>query len=313
MIIKVVAWGIYNLFVNLQKDAVVKLIQGKEHDLGGGMLVRRVLPQVAKRSVGPFIFLDHMGPVQIAADQNTDVRPHPHIGLSTLTYLFSGRIIHRDSLGSLASIEPGEVNWMTAGKGISHSERTAPEDRKHPHEMHGLQFWIALPDDQEDCDPSFQHYNQQSIPKIENEIAEIKVIAGSGFGMVSDVRTTSPLVLIEIKTKQDFEFDFAEFKFEVAVYMIKGDGKFESETENHSVHSLEMMLIEDLDKNKKMKISAGSHFIIMGGEPIQTPRHMWWNLVSSSKDKIEQAKLNWKNKTFPMVPGETEFIPLPEK
>ena len=282
------------------------LLQGKSHDLGGGMVVRRLLPQIAKRSVGPFVFLDHMGPVQVMPGQNTDVRPHPHIGLSTMTYLFSGHMVHRDSLGYVADIQPGEVNWMTAGRGISHSERARESDRQQKHEMHGLQFWVALPDDQEDCEPSFQHYDSKVIPKHTSEARELTLIAGEAFGLKSPVRTTSPLVFAEFKARQDFALNLTEINLEIAVYIITGEAKMGDQ----NLNSMQMLVLER--NNNLLEVKAGSHFVIFGGEPLATPRHIWWNLVSSSKEKIETAKLQWKSGTFPMVPGETEFIPLPD-
>jgi len=284
-------------------------LNGKEHDLGGGMIVRRVLPQRLKRKVGPFVFLDHMGPVEIAPEQNTDVRPHPHIGLSTLTYLFAGRLMHRDSLGTVSLIEPGGVNWMTAGRGISHSERAHQSDRERVHPLHGLQFWIALPDETEDCDPSFQHYHRELIPKNQNKERELAVIAGEGFGLRSPVKTSSPLIFVEVKANKKFTLDLTEFKnFELAVYMIAGLAHSQGEV----IEPLQMLFFEK-NQADKIEVDIDAHLVVIGGEPIVTERHMWWNLVSSSLEKIERAKRQWKEGTFPMVPGETEFIPLPEK
>ena len=283
-------------------------LESKPHDLGGGFIVRRVLPQILKRAVGPFVFFDHMGPLTVAPGQNTDVRPHPHIGLSTLTYLFSGRVVHRDSIGSAAVIEPGGVNWMTAGSGISHSERAHEDDKQRPYEMHGLQLWIALPDDQEDCEPNFQHYGGEVIPRIQNGPCNIAVIAGEAFGVKSPVAITSPLLMAEIKSSQHYNlsFEFAS-DFELGLYMVKGQTKVGDQT----VNPMQMLV---LDRNTGViEVSADSHFVILGGKPFIAPRHIWWNLVSSSLEKIEAAKTKWRNGTFPMVPGETEFIPLPER
>lgn len=284
-------------------------LEGKPHDLGGGLVVRRVLPQILKRMLGPFVFFDHMGPLTVAAGQNTDVRPHPHIGLSTLTYLFSGRIVHRDSLGSEAEIEPGGVNWMTAGRGISHSERAHPEDKQRPHDMHGLQLWIALPDEQEDCDPSFQHYDREVIPRLKNEQYEISVIAGEAFGLKSPVAVTSPLVMTEVRTfqKTNIPFEFAK-DFEIGIYVVEGHVK----VTDQDAKPMQMLVLERCNSGV-LEVAADSHFVILGGKPLTSGRHIWWNLVSSSLDKIEAAKKQWREGTFPMVPGETEFIPLPER
>lgn len=282
-------------------------IDGKEHDLGGGMIVRRILPERRKRMVGPFCFLDHMGPMTAAPGQNIDVRPHPHIGLSTLTYLFEGRMVHRDSLGKVVTIEPGEVNWMTAGNGIVHSERSHDEDRGKARRLHGLQFWVALPDGKEDIDPNFQHYGKGQIPIDENEERSISLVVGEGFGMKSPVLATSPLIFTLIQARKKFSFDFNSPTFELALYVVSGSARVEEEglTANQ-------MFVFEPGNLPKVEVAQHSHVILIGGEPIQTPRHIWWNLVSSSKEKIEAAKQRWKAGQFPKVPGETEFIPLPE-
>jgi hypothetical protein len=283
-------------------------IDGKIHDLGGGMMVRRVLPFAKKRMVGPFTFFDHMGPFQTRPGQDTDVRPHPHIGLSTLTYLFEGRIVHRDSLGTKAIIQPGEVNWMTAGSGISHSERSHEDDRGKVRTLHGLQFWVALPDGKEEVDPSFQHYEYAEIPRKKSDSIEISVVAGEAFGLKSPVLTSSPLFLADIKVRKDQEISLDLPDFEIAVYVIEGRVLAGSQ----SIDQYQMGVWEPKTM-PVVKATEGSRFILLGGEAFTTPRHIWWNLVSSSREKIEETKMKWKDGTFPMVPGETERIPLPEK
>lgn len=285
---------------------MIKLL-GRKSDLGGGMLVSRILPDRHKRMVGPFCFLDHMGPVTALPHQETDVRPHPHIGLSTLTYLFQGRAIHRDSLGTEAEIKPGDVNWMTSGRGISHSERAHPEDRNKTRTLEGLQFWVALPDGQEDIAPSFQHYDESEIPFTETAQAKFTVIAGQGFNMTSPVVTTSPLVLIAIDAKQEFTINYSAPGFELGFYIANGTGECGGER----IEAQQMLIFED-GTPPAIKVEANSRLVILGGKAFQTPRHIWWNLVSSSKEKIEDAKKSWENGTFPMVPGESEFIPLPK-
>lgn len=282
-------------------------IQGKASDLGGGLVIHRILPNRAKRMVGPFTFLDHMGPLTASADQNTDVRPHPHIGLSTLTYLYAGRMLHKDSIGSVAEITPGEVNWMTSGKGISHSERTPDNEKGKERPLHGLQFWIALPDDLEDCEPSFQHYKKSQIPKVEHVQYSISVIVGEAFGKTSPVKTTSPMIFTDIKAKDDCEIKLKIKDFELAAYVLEGSLTFEE----NQVPKLEM-IIADVNQELVLQVKKGTHFVIIGGIPFTTPRFMWWNLVSSSKEKIENAKRLWETRQFPQVPGETEFIPLPK-
>lgn len=282
-------------------------IDGKKSDLGGGMFVQRILPDRKKRMVGPFCFLDRMGPITIAANRNTDVRPHPHIGLSTLTYLFAGRMIHRDSLGITAQIEPGGVNWMTAGRGISHSERAHEGDHDTSRHLHGLQFWVALPDGQEEIAPSFQHYDKSQIPEHENDERCITLVAGEGFGLKSPLAISSPLVFANITAKKDFSFDFKASDFEFAILLLNGSAKIAGMDLQEN-----QMLAFDKGPLPIVQVKQGTHLILIGGEPFSTPRHIWWNLVSSSQEKIEAAKLQWKNGTFPKVPGETEFIPLPE-
>ncbi|OYZ21020.1 MAG: hypothetical protein B7Y39_10070 [Bdellovibrio sp. 28-41-41] len=280
---------------------------GTEHNLGGGLIVRRILPNRRKRMVGPFTFLDHMGPVTAAPNQNTDVRPHPHIGLSTLTYLFDGKMFHRDSIGSEQLIVPGEVNWMTAGKGISHSERTPSSLKNMSRNLHGLQFWVALPDGKEEIDPHFEHYKQDEIPIVEDDEKRINLVCGEAFGVKSPVRTTSPLIFADVVAKRNHMIKLFSPKFEFAVYMITGDAEVDGEK-----LSSQSMFAFDQGSSTRLNIKEGSKFVIIGGEPFQTSRHIWWNLVSSSREKIEEAKQSWKDGTFPMVPGETEFIPLPE-
>jgi redox-sensitive bicupin YhaK (pirin superfamily) len=282
-------------------------ITGVEHDLGGGFKIRRLLPNRQKRMVGPFIFLDQSGPMTTLPDQNIDVRPHPHIGLSTLSYLYEGQIHHKDSLGCEQLIVPGEVNWMTAGRGISHSERTPESLRGTSRDVHGLQMWVALPDGQEEIAPSFAHYSHKDIPIFEDDDKKINLVAGEGFGLKSPVRTTSPLIFANFEAKKKQTFELNTDHFELAVYMINGEANVNGEV----ISSLTMQILDPGLKNK-ISVKEGSKLIIIGGEPFLTPRHIWWNLVSSSKEKIEEAKKSWKDGSFPMVPGETEFIPLPD-
>jgi redox-sensitive bicupin YhaK (pirin superfamily) len=282
-------------------------IDGRQNDLGGGMIVQRILPNRAKRMVGPFCFLDHMGPITTAPNQNTDVRPHPHIGLSTLTYLFDGRIVHRDSLGSVATIEPGEVNWMTAGGGISHSERAHKNELGVSRRLHGLQFWVALPDGKEEIAPSFTHYDKTKVPKHENDERKISLVAGEGFDLKSPVETSSPLVFAVVEAKKNFALNFSPSNFDLAVYVVKGAAQIGDD----KIHQHQMLALEK-DTLPNVQVQEGSQIVVIGGEPFSTPRHIWWNLVSSSKEKIEITKKQWQERSFPMVPGETEFIPLPE-
>ena len=285
----------------------LKLV-GKPQDLGGGMTVTRIFPQAQKRMVGPFVFFDHMGPVEIGAGQNTDVRPHPHIGLSTLTYLLEGRMVHRDSLGSNVTIVPGDVNWMTAGNGIVHSERAHPDDRQLTRRLQGFQLWVALPDAQEDCAPGFSHTDRADVPRMTMPSHELTVVAGTAFGLTSPVRISSPLILVNILSKPgggSLALDFGSF--ELGIYLLSGA----LEVDGQALQPGEMLIL-DPHITARIEFSAQTHFIILGGEPFTTPRHLWWNMVSTSREKIELARLRWKNGTFPKVPGETEFIPAPD-
>lgn len=288
-------------------EEIIKL-SGKPHDLGGGMTVTRVLPAGKKRMVGPFAFFDHMGPVDIRAGQNIDVRPHPHIGLSTLTYLLEGRMVHRDSLGTEVTIVPGDVNWMTAGRGISHSERGHQDDKNSDHRMQGLQLWIALTDEQEDVAPSFDHYDSAVIPRSETATYQLSLVAGEAFGLKSPVKTSSPLILSVVKAKSvSGFFDVALNAFEIGIYVLAGQVQMLGQT----LLAHEMLVLPPR-LTARLNFDDQTHFVILGGEPFATPRYIWWNMVSSSREKIEAAKVRWKNGSFPMVPGDAEFIPAPD-
>lgn len=274
-----------------------------------GVPVRRVLPWVKKRMVGPFIFLDEMGPAfLIGPKEAVDVRPHPHIGLSTLTYLFEGKLVHRDSLGYEQLIVPGEVNWMTAGRGIAHSEREPQDVRTSERTLHGLQFWVALPLIHEDVEPSFHHYEKEEIPTIENDFQKITVVAGSYDGYTSKLKAYSPMTFIVVENKKKGLFRFNHISgHEHAVYVVKGELRAGEELINE--HE---MAVFSMNEDIEVEMSEDCVFALIGGEPFFEPRYIFWNLVSSSQEKIEKAKLAWKERSFPQVPGETEFIPLPE-
>ncbi|MBC7713178.1 MAG: pirin family protein [Rhizobacter sp.] len=288
-------------------NRIQHIIESRTKDLGGGMMVSRVLPFAKKRMVGPFIFLDHMGPVHFDKDHKMTVNPHPHIGLSTLTYLFKGRIHHHDSLGSSAIIVPGEVNWMTAGKGISHSEKTPEDDLGNETDVHGLQFWVALPDDLEEMEPSFENYKTNEIPKVESTDATIDVVVGNFADKVSPVKAYSPVTFINIKAKNDFYFVQGENNFELALFLIEGsmtiDGKI---YENHE------LIVFERGSKIEATITKGSHCALIGGEPFLNPKFIWWNFVSSSKEKMKTARDNWNEGNFPQVPNEGNrlFAPL---
>lgn len=287
------------------KNSINLIIEPRAKDIG--IVVRRILPWAKKRMVGPFIFLDHMGPAHMhPPEDHMDVRPHPHIGLSTLTYLFEGQIVHRDSLGVVQTIVPGEVNWMTAGKGISHSERESTEARTMDRTIEGLQFWVALPKEKEDVDPSFEHYGKSVIPKHHTESAVIDIVAGNAFGMTSPLKSYSPMTFMILKAKTKGKVFIPSNGHELALYVVKGEASLDGKT-----YEKEKMIVLNQGSDIEIEYSADALIAVLGGEPFPEGRYIWWNLVSSSQEKIETAKEAWRNGTFPSVPGETERIPLP--
>ena len=286
-------------------NQIQTIIESREKLLGT-MPITRVLPWVKKRMVGPFIFLDHMGPVHFDKEHHINVNAHPHIGLSTLTYLFRGRIHHKDSLGSSVVIVPGEVNWMTAGSGISHSEKAPEEDLGLESDLHGLQFWVALPDDQEEVAPSFYNFKQSEIPKINTEDAEINVVVGEYDSKKSPVKSYSPLIFLNIKAIKDFNFKYESKKFEVALYLIEG-----SVTVNNESYSNHEMIVFAPGSDINAIISSGTHCVLIGGEAFQNPKYIWWNFVSSSKERIDLARNKWNAGDFPQVPNESEKLLAP--
>lgn len=274
----------------------------------GSFLVGRLLPFKQKRTVGPFCFIDHMGPAHLSTDENLDVAPHPHIGLSTLTYLFEGTITHRDSLGTVMDIQPGAVNWMTAGNGVVHSERTPEYLRSQEKSLHGLQIWIALPKELEECAPSFQHVETKNIPSwTENEVS-YKLIAGELKGHRSPVNVYSPLYMIEIYAQKDAVINLKDQLFgESGLYILNGS----IESGEHTYTEKNILITQDAHLCT-FKLKANSTVYIFGGTPFPEERWIYWNFVSSRRERIDQAKEDWKNQRFPKVPGETEWTPLPE-
>ncbi len=282
------------------------IIQPRERDLGG-FSVRRVLPCAKRRMVGPWIFFDHMGPAVFQAGSGVDVRPHPHINLATVTYLFEGEIVHRDSLGSVQAIRPGDINLMVAGKGIVHSEREAPQVRKQARTVHGLQLWLALPKGQEEIEPVFYHYPSAEIPRIEVEGVPVRVMIGAAFGVTSPVRIYADTLYAEARLSKGQCIIIPDTVAERAVYVVQGCMQERNiEITEHSMAVLASQTAVTLTAREE------THIAIIGGEPLGE-RHIWWNFVSSRKDRIEQAKLDWQAGRYPKVAGdEVEFIPLPE-
>lgn len=282
------------------------LIAPQARDLGGGLTVQRLLPSVQRQAVGPFIFFDHFGPVTAAPQDNHDVRPHPHIGLATVTYLFEGAMVHRDSTGVVQRIEPGAINWMTAGRGIVHSERTPDDLRGLPRRSHGLQLWVALPGADEECAPSFAHTPAAAIPAVEVGGAQVRVLVGSAFGAASPVAVRSPTLYLDIAlgAADALPLPLAE---ERAVYVVAGVAQLEGE----DIPPGRMVLLDAGDE-PMLSADGDARVALIGGAPLG-PRHLWWNFVSSRRDRIVQAADDWAAQRMGQVPGESEFIPLPDK
>lgn len=290
-------------------DPIELLIQGRSHDLGDGFAVRRVLPSVKRRMVGPFVFLDHFGPMEVPPGGGMEVRPHPHIGLATVSYLFEGGIFHRDSLGYAQAIRPGDVNWMTAGSGIVHSERTEPEMRSTGFRMHGVQTWVALPKAHEEAAPAFEHVEAVRLPTWNEGRASLRLIVGTYAGRTAPTTHFSPIFYVGAELTAGAGLTVSPEHAERAVYVADG-------TITIGDRALVVGDLAVLASGVAAGLVAGADgakLMLLGGAAMDGPRHMWWNFVSSSKDRIEKAKADWKEGRFAGVPGDPEFIPLPEK
>lgn len=273
----------------------------------GDFLVGRLLPFRQKRSIGPFVFIDHMGPACLAEHENLDVAPHPHIGLSTLTYLFEGAIFHRDSIGSAMEITPGAVNWMTAGRGVVHSERTPEYLRQKDKFLHGLQIWVALPKELEFMEPEFYHIEAKDIPSWEEDGIHYKLIAGEAFGRRSPVPVYSPLYMLEIKSHEESFIDIREELFgESGLYILEG----EIESNGYTYGPKQILITKDAHLCS-FTMKPNTTVYIFGGEPFPEKRFIYWNFVATDKSIIEAAKERWKNHEFPNVPGDDGYVPLP--
>jgi redox-sensitive bicupin YhaK (pirin superfamily) len=293
-----------------EREGVLDLVViPRTSDLGDNFEVRRALPSRQRRMVGPFVFLDQMGPHVFASGVGLDVRPHPHIGLATVTYLFDGELLHRDSLGTVQQIVPGEVNWMTAGRGIVHSERTAPEVRQQASSLFGIQCWVALPQTHEETEPSFVHEEMNNLPVEEGEGVSARIIAGRLFEKTSPVPTLSAMFYADVRLQAGAKLSVPAEYVERAIYIVEGtidlgcDGIFDTGR----------LLVLKPGKNVTLVCSSSqARVMLLGGEPMDGPRAIVWNFVSSSTDRIQQAQEDWKNQRFPKVPEEVEFIPLPD-
>jgi redox-sensitive bicupin YhaK (pirin superfamily) len=287
-------------------DAIERVIIPRTSDLGG-FSVRRALPSTQHRMVGPFIFFDHMGPAEFRAGQGIDVRPHPHIGLATVTYLFAGEIMHRDSLGTVAAIRPGAVNWMSAGRGIAHSERTAADHRVAGEPLHGLQCWVALSAGQEEGAPDFVHHDASALPVETAEGKTVRVVAGRFLGLTSPVKTGWDTLMADVTLAAGASLPLDADTEERALYIVSG----EIDIAGDRFEAGRLLIFRPGDRIT-VTATAPARLAVVGGAAMDGPRHIWWNFVSSRKERIEQAKADWKAGRFEGVPGESEFIPLPE-
>jgi hypothetical protein len=287
-------------------DAVELRIVPRARDLGG-FEVRRVLPAIQRQMVGPFIFWDQMGLARFTPGTGIDVRPHPHIGLATVTYLFGGEILHRDSLGTVIPIRPGEMNLMSAGRGIVHSERTPPESRAAGHDLYGIQAWVALPRAHEDAAPAFDHFGAGELPLITGDGVTLRVIAGEMAARASPVKLPMETIYAEVQLAAGAQIPFEARYAERAIYTC--DGEIEIAGERFTAPQLLLLRAGHV---ATIRALTPARFMLLGGEPADGPRFIWWNLVASTRERIEQAKADWRDNRFAAVPGETEFIPLPD-
>jgi redox-sensitive bicupin YhaK (pirin superfamily) len=290
-----------------EPGAVETVIVPRARDLGDGFTVARLLPFAKRRMIGPFIFFDAMGPTDFAAGRGIDVRPHPHIGLATVTYLFEGEILHRDSLGNVQPIRPGEVNWMTAGSGITHSERSDAALRQKPSRLHGIQSWVALPRRDEETAPAFAHHARASLPVIEGEGKSVRLIAGSFAGKSAPVETFSPMLYADVVLGPGARLALPAEHEERGAYLVAGAVTIAGQS-----HAPGNLLVFRPKADIVITAPQGARLMLLGGAPLEGPHYIWWNFVSSSEARIAAAKADWRDGRFAPVAGDSEFIPLPE-
>jgi redox-sensitive bicupin YhaK (pirin superfamily) len=290
------------------QPVVARVIEGRPRDLGD-FAVRRLLPAPGLQTIGPFIFFDHMGPAEFGPGQGVNVRPHPHIGLATVTYLFEGAFMHRDSLGTARVIEPGDVNWMVAGRGIVHSERTPDtvRDKQGRTRTHGIQTWVALPLSHEEIAPSFEHHPAANLPRISLPGVQLRVIAGTAFGACSPVAVFAPTLYVDAMLESDAELALDTEHAERGCYIASGAVTIAGER-----HEEGQLVVLTAGVAAELRALEASRVMLAGGAPLDGPRHIWWNFVSSSPERIEVAKRDWREMRFAAVPGDPERIPLPE-
>lgn len=283
------------------------LLQGRIHDIGGGAIVRRMLPVLQARRVGPFVFYDHMGPADFPAGHGINVRPHPHIGLATVTWLFEGEVRHRDSLGSAVDITPGAVNWMTAGHGITHSERTPPAVLAQPHRLHGIQVWVALPQADAEMAPEFHHHEAGELPHVVRDGVDVVLIAGSAWGERSPVKVFAPMFFAEVRMQAGASLALPAEHAECGVHVIDGDVAW-----GDTRLGADQFAVQLEGSPALLRARETSRLMLFGGAPLDGDRRLWWNFVASTPERIEQAKADWREGRFAPVPGEEDdALPLP--
>ncbi|HEY5338486.1 MAG TPA: pirin family protein, partial [Rhizomicrobium sp.] len=271
----------------------MKVITGKKHELGDKFFVQRVLPQAGQRRIGPFVFFDYFGPATFAPGKGIDVRPHPHIGLATVTYLFEGAQMHRDSIGSVQDITPGAVNWMTAGRGIVHSERTGPQTRAAGHRMHGIQSWIGLPTKDEEAEPGFQHVPSGQLPSAEKNGVTLHLITGTAYGLTSPVKVFSPIFYVDARFAAGSSLPMTDEHEERAAFVIEGEVEIGGATYGEA-----QMIVFDRGEQAAITAKGAARVMLLGGAALDGDRHVWWNFVSSSRERMEKAKADWTAMRF---------------
>lgn len=288
-----------------ESNVYSQILEPNTKDLGE-FTVSRLLPAKQRPRIGPFVFFDYMGPAEFLPGKGVNVRPHPHIGLATITYLFEGEILHRDSLGYVQTIQPGAVNWMTAGKGIVHSEKVTDEILASGQRLHGIQTWVALPLEREETDPRFEHYPADAIPAVERDGVSLRVVIGNAYGVTSPVSTESEILYVEARLAAGSALELPPAE-ELAVFVVEGGVAVGGETAPPGT-----LAVLSPGSSAELVAVADAHLMLCGGAALKGPRIVWWNLVSSSRERIEQAKRDWREGRFPAVPGEVDFIPLPD-
>lgn len=283
-------------------------LTGRVSDLADGLKVRRVLPAASRRAVGPFVFFDHFGPVTLPPESDSDVGAHPHIGLATVSYLFEGNFLHRDSLGTVQAITPGAINWMTAGRGIVHSERVTDAERGKPRRLHGLQLWVALPPALEACDPVFQHVPAADLPTLlQNDGVHIRVLVGEAFGVRSPVRTASPTLYLDVQLAANSEWALPPLAAEMAIY----SPEHSLHVNDEAIAAQEMAVLPTHSGATLRAGPQGAQLVVIGGAPLEQPVRMWWNFVATDRERIAEAARRWEDGGFTPIPGETQRVAAP--